>query len=97
MMRDEQHGAAGVALQIIQEVDHLHLERRIERGGRLVGDRRSGSERRAMAMQMRCRMPPENWCGILRQPLLGIGDADPLQQLDGAPALGARSSRPERY
>ena len=36
----------------------------------------------AMAMQMRWRMPPENWCAIIVEPLRR--NADQLEQLHGA-------------
>ena len=45
----------------------------------------SGSQASAMAIITRCRMPPENWCGIVVQALLGAGNAHHLEQLDGAP------------
>jgi hypothetical protein len=40
-----------------------------------------------MAMAMRWRMPPENWCGIGGEPGLRIGNADAPQHVRGALAL----------
>ena len=36
-----------------------------------------------MAIMIRCRMPPENWCGIGLDPLRGSRDLDPLHQAYG--------------
>ena len=44
-----------------------------------------GRQAIAIAIITRWLMPPESWCGKARQPPLGIGDADLLQQLDRAP------------
>ena len=44
-----------------------------------------GSQDSAIAIATRWRMPPDSWCGILRQALLRRGNADRGQQLDGAP------------
>jgi hypothetical protein len=38
IVRDEQHAQAALALQLVQQVDHLRLHRHIQRGHRLVGD-----------------------------------------------------------
>jgi hypothetical protein len=63
MVGDEDDRAAEIGLQPLEQADDLDLEGGVERGGRLVGEQRSGSAISAMAMAMRWRMPPENWCG----------------------------------
>ena len=91
MVRDEEHRAAGVALQLLQEVDHLHFKRRVESGGGLVGDQEVGlgEERHGDADAL--PHAAGELVRVLRQPPLGVGDAHFLQKLDGAPALGARA------
>ena len=60
---DEDQAGAGLAADLGEQVEDLRLHGDVERGGRLVGDDRSGSMLSAMAIMMRWRMPPENWCG----------------------------------
>ena len=51
-------------LQLLQQVEHLGLDRDVQRRHRLVGDRSArGSSASARAMPMRWRWPPENSCG----------------------------------
>ena len=45
VVRDDQVGQAEVVLQVLQQVDHLGLDRDVERGDRLVGDDQVGLER----------------------------------------------------
>ena len=42
-----------------------------------------GPQARAMAMVTRWRMPPESWWGYSLEALLGLGDADRLEQGQG--------------
>ena len=44
----------------------------------------SGFIASAMAIMMRWRWPPENWCGYLSSDGLGVGDADAAHQVEGA-------------
>ena len=53
IMRDEQIGEAVLALQVDQQVDHLGLDRHIERRHRLVA-RRSASARATAPARCRC-------------------------------------------
>ena len=48
----------------------------------------------AIAIITRWRWPPESWCGIGVEPLRRIGDADLVEQLDGAGARGGGVARP---
>ena len=60
----EEHGHAEVALERAEQVEDLRLDRDVERGRRLVGDRAaSGRCDSAIAIIARWRMPPENACG----------------------------------
>ena len=44
-MRDEQIGEPQPLLQVHEQIDHLRLDRDVERGDRLVGDQQTGLER----------------------------------------------------
>ena len=41
-MRDEQHREVALALESLEQVEHLRLHHHVERGGRLVGDEHRG-------------------------------------------------------
>ena len=45
IVRDEQIGEAELVLQVLQQVDHLRLDRHVERRDRLVADDQLGLER----------------------------------------------------
>ena len=61
--------------QALQHLEDLRLHGHVERRRRLVGDQQSGSFATAMAIIARCRMPPENSCGILMDASSGCGMA----------------------
>ena len=46
-MRDEQHGQTESLLEIAEQVDHLRLNRDIERRQRFVGDDEAGFDRQS--------------------------------------------------
>ena len=46
--------------------------------------RSSGSQASAMAIMIRWRMPPENWCGYASKRAVGLGDADEREELERA-------------
>ena len=91
---DEDHRHVPAALLARQQVEDLRLDRDVERRGRLVGDQ----ELRLAGQRDRDRHALPHAAGelvrILRQPLLGRGDADRGQQLDAA--LGRRRRRQAR-
>ena len=61
---DEQERDVELALQVLEQVDHLRLDRHVERGDRLVGHEQLGvAGSSARAMPMRWRWPPENSLG----------------------------------
>ena len=66
----------------VEQVDHLRLDRDVERRDRLVEDRRSfGLSASARAKPIRCRCPPENSCGK-RFPCSGLRPTTPQQLVD---------------
>ena len=60
---DEDQPHAGAPPAAPEQVHDLGLHGDVERRGRLVGDEHAGSRASAIAIMMRWRMPPENWCG----------------------------------
>ena len=63
VVADEDIGQPEVALQIGEQVEHVGLDRDIERGDDLVADDQAGRSARARAMLTRCFWPPESSCG----------------------------------
>ena len=64
IVRDVEDRGAQLVAQAADQVDDLRLERDVQRRGRLVGNQqRRAATAGAMAIMMRWRMPPENWCG----------------------------------
>ena len=78
------------ALFARQEIEDLRLDRHVERGGRLVRDQ----EFRFAGQRDRNRHPLPHAAGqlmrVLRQPLLGGGNADRGEQFDAAPGGGRK-------
>ena len=66
VVRDEEIGEPELRLQVEHQVEHLRLDRHIERRNRLVGDDQLRASASARAMQSRWRWPPENSCGKRR-------------------------------
>jgi hypothetical protein len=63
VVRDHHHGGAAVVHQLLEQLEHLRLDRHVERGRRLVGDEQPGLQASAIAMSARWRMPPDSWWG----------------------------------
>ena len=64
VVRDEEIGQPEVALQVLEQVEDLRLDRDVERGDRLVGDEQLRARARARGRcSIRWRWPPENSCG----------------------------------
>ena len=55
---DEQVGELELVLELDQKVEHLRLDRKVQRRDRLVEDDDFGLSITARAMAMRCRWPP---------------------------------------
>ena len=60
IVRDEEVGEREVALEALQKVEDLRLDRDVERGHRLVETISFGDRASARATPMRWRWPPEN-------------------------------------
>ena len=60
---DEQEAEVELGPQPFEQPDDLGLDAHVERRHRLVQHQQSGPTARALAMPMRWRCPPENWCG----------------------------------
>jgi hypothetical protein len=60
---DEDQRQAEVALQLAQQVEHLRLDRHVQRGDGLVGDDHLRVERQRARHADALRWPPENSCG----------------------------------
>ena len=87
----DQHDAhAELGADVGDQFEHLRLDRHVERGGRLVGDQQLRPEASAMAIMMRWRMPPENWCGYCR----GASAADGMPTRPSISTDLSRTARP---
>ena len=92
IVRDEDHPHTQLALQSPQQDQHLNLHRRVERGGRLVGEQqaRVAADRhryhRALAQAARQLV----WIGV--EPALGRGDAHQLEEFECAGACRRTAS-----
>ena len=63
IVRDEQVGELPLALQVLQEVDDLRLDRDVERRHRLVADDQPGTQRQGAGDADTLALAAENWCG----------------------------------
>ncbi|GAA0007739.1 hypothetical protein BRDID11002_77450 [Bradyrhizobium diazoefficiens] len=60
VVRDEEIGEAVLALQVDQQIDHLRLDRDVERGDRLVADDQARPQRERPCDADALAWPPEN-------------------------------------
>ena len=60
---DHHHCGAEVVHQLLQQLQHLRLDRDVEGGCRFVADQQAGLQASAMAINARWRMPPDSWWG----------------------------------
>ena len=87
---DVQDRHVQLVLEILHQLQNLRLDRDVERGGRLVGDQQRRIADQGHGDHRALAQPARELEGIGPERLLGIGEADPRQHLDGAqPALGA--------
>ena len=63
VVADEEIGQAAGRLQVLEQVEHLALDRHVQGAHRLVAHHQLGLRAMARAMPMRWRCPPENWWG----------------------------------
>ena len=100
VVRDEQHRHAVLVLQPAQELEDLRLHGDVERRRRLVGDQELRAARDRHRDHDALPHAARELVRILVEPLRRRGNADLLEQLDGALAqharLGARLVEPQR-
>ena len=63
VVRHEHEADVELALQLLQQLEDLILDRHVERRRRLVAEDSFGSPESAIAIITRWRMPPESSCG----------------------------------
>ena len=81
-MRSDRH--ARLALQLAQQLEDLRLHRHVQRRRRLVGDQQLGLAGKRHRDHHALAHAARELVRILVEPALGRGDADLLEQLDGA-------------
>ena len=84
VVRDEHDGGVDAILQVAQQVENLRLNGHIQRGGRLIGNDELGAARKRHGDHNALAHTAGE---LVREHLvdaLAVGDADHLQQLDGA-------------
>ena len=84
IVRDQEKGHAPLVLLASQELEQLRLDRDVERGGRLVCDQQLRVRRKRDRDSDPLAQPARELVRVLREPPLGLGDADFLKQLDGS-------------
>ncbi len=82
VMRDQQHRHLLRALQFLQQVQDLRLDRDVERGGGLVGDHDVRLRRERDGDHHALLLPARHLERIVVDAPLGVGDADALQPVD---------------
>ena len=78
-------GHAELALQFAQQQEDLDLDRRVERGGRLVRQQQARIAAECERNHRALAHPARKLVRIGAQPPLGRGDADPFEQVYRAP------------
>jgi hypothetical protein len=63
VVRDEDVGQLELVLQVLEQVDHLRLDRHVQRRHRSSHTMSLGRRAMARAIPIRCRWPPENSLG----------------------------------
>jgi hypothetical protein len=81
---DEHHRRAQVGLQRSDQVEDLRLDGHVERSRRLVGDEQLGAGGQRHGDHHPLRLAARELVGVRAGPAAGIGDADPIEHLDGS-------------
>ena len=81
IVRDEQHRHMQLALQVLQKVEDLRLDRHVERGRRLVGDEQIGLVRERHGDHHALALAARKLVRVGGKPVLRVADADFLQKL----------------
>ena len=84
VVRDHDHRDVELARQLLHEMQDLRLDGDVEGGGRLVGDDELGIAREPDGDHHALAHAARELVRVLSEPPRGIGDADHLQELDGA-------------
>ena len=86
IVRDDDQRDVELARQVLHQLQDLRLDGDVERGGRLVGDDELGIAGEPDRDHHALAHAAGELVRILVEPAFGVGDADELQQLDGAGA-----------
>ena len=79
---DQHHGGTGLVRDPLDQLEDLGLDRHVEGRRRLVGDDQLGVEGQGDRDHHPLAHPATQLVGVAAQALLGIGDADELEQLE---------------
>ena len=90
----EQHAHAELRAQRAEQLEDLGLDGDVERGGRLVRDQESRLARQRHRDQDPLTHPARERVWVVVGPGRGVGDADPVQHLDGSGPRGAVGASP---
>ena len=82
VVTDEDHRAADFALELMQQLDNLHLEGGIKRRGGLVGDQQVGPHHHRHGDGHALALPARKLVRVHRDAAFGLGHADVLEHLD---------------
>ena len=78
---DDDEAHAALALDLLQEVEHLRFDGYVERAGRLVGDQQVGLQRDRRGDHDALPLPAGELVRIVAGPALRVGNADAVEQL----------------
>jgi len=84
VMRDEDERGPELACQVLQEIEDLRLDRHVERGRRLVGEDELRIARQRHRDHHALTHASRELVGVIINALLRAGDADEVEELDGA-------------
>ena len=79
---DEQDRGAVAVADLAQQIEHLGLDRDVERGGRLVGDQQLGAERQAHRDHRPLLHAARELVRVFARPLLGRAQMHAPEQVD---------------
>jgi hypothetical protein len=79
VVRDEEHRQAGGDPQFGEQVEHLRLDRHIQRGRRLVCDQELGLGRERDGQQHPLQHPSREFEGILQVHAFRIDEPEPIE------------------
>ena len=93
VVRYQEQAHALLALQLLQQVEDLRLDRDIERGGGLIGHQEGGLSGQGDGNHHPLLLPAAHAERVVIDAPLGLGDADAAQPLDGLRASGRTAQR----